>query len=60
MKTKTTYNTTQEIIDGADCPFPLELIPNHMGINLSAVAGVESVRQEDGQLISVTIKFKPK
>jgi len=26
MKTETTHCTTQEILDGADCPFPIEVI----------------------------------
>jgi hypothetical protein len=41
------------------CPLPLEVIPNHMGINLSAVDSVVWQKQDDGQLTSLTIYFVP-
>ena len=50
----------QEIIDDASiCPFPIDVIPNKMGINLCSVDGVSWVKQEDGQLVSLTIQFIP-
>jgi hypothetical protein len=59
MKTEKTYKTVQEIIDGAECPLPLEVIPNKMGINLVSVNGIEWERREDGQLESLKIDFAP-
>lgn len=54
-----TYKTVDEILNGAESPLPLELIPNHMGINLCSVDGVGWNRQPDGQLLDLTIHFKP-
>lgn len=42
------------------CPLPLSIIPNRMGINLVAVDSITWTRQEDDQLVSVTIHFLPK
>jgi len=41
--------------------FPLNpsLIPNFMGINLCSVEGMSWTRQDDGQLVSLTIHFMP-
>lgn len=49
----------QEIIDGAYCPLPIEIITNNMGINLCAVDSIEWDKQEDGQLKTLTINFIP-
>ena len=46
-----------EIIDGAECPIPSEVIPNYMGINLVSVASVEWDEHDDGQLDKLTINF---
>ena len=55
-----TEMSVSEIIDNEkECPFPLEVIPNKMGINLCSVESVEWKRQPDGQLIDLTIKFIP-
>lgn len=40
-------------------PLPISVIPNHMGINLVSVNGLSWTKQEDGQLIDLTIHFKP-
>lgn len=48
----------QEDGDGA-CPLPLSVIPNHMGINLCSVDSVSWTKQDDGQLVSLTILFLP-
>ncbi len=45
--------------DPGHCPLPIEIIPNHMGINLSAIDGISWQRQDDGQLTQVTIYFNP-
>jgi len=41
------------------CPFPLEIIPNNMGINLCSVKTVSWQKQDDGQLVNVSINFDP-
>lgn len=51
--------TIQEIADSSDCPLPLEVIPNYMGINLSSVKNISWTRREDGQLVNLTIDFIP-
>lgn len=40
-------------------PLPLEVIPNHMGINLCSVEALSWTEQTDGQLVSLTIHFQP-
>lgn len=51
--------TIQEIIDGAECPFPINVIPDMMGINLCSVSMIGFVKQDDGQLQEVIIRFTP-
>ncbi len=46
-------------LNTAYCPFPLEVIPNQMGINLCSVDSVTWSKQEDGQLVDIVIKFIP-
>jgi hypothetical protein len=57
MKIET--RTIQEILNGAESPLPIEVIPNHMGINLVSVEAISWTRQEDGQLVNLTIHFTP-
>ncbi len=54
-----TCRTIKEIVDGAECPLPVEVIPNFMGINLASVEGIEWFVRKDGQLTKLTIVFKP-
>ncbi len=54
-----TENTITEILAGAECPLPLEVIPNYMGINLCSVASVRWGRLPDRQLTELSIKFIP-
>lgn len=50
----------EKIIENkADCPIPLEVIPNNMGINLVSLDSISWNRQSDGQLISLSIDFIP-
>ena len=52
--------TVDEIVNGgAECPLDLSIIPNTMGINLCSVGSVTWDEQEDGQLLSITIRFMP-
>ena len=46
-------------LNDVECPFPLGIIPNLMGINLCSVKSVEWVEQSDGQLVTITINFDP-
>ncbi len=58
MKTK--FVKIEDIInDTVKCPLPLDVIPNHMGINLSSVEAVSWTKQDDGQLTDLTIHFIP-
>lgn len=56
---KTTTKTVTELIETKESPLPLEVIPNNMGINLCSVDALAWTRQEDGQLVSLTIHFRP-
>lgn len=47
------------VTDKQDCPLPLEVIPNNMGINLVSVESISWNKQEDGQIISLSIDFNP-
>ena len=57
--TTSTTATIQEIIDGADCPLDIAVIPNNMGINLCSVDSISWTALSDGQLTSLTIQFLP-
>ena len=56
---KTTTKTVTELIETNESPLPLEVIPNNMGINLCSVDALTWTRQDDGQLVSLTIHFLP-
>lgn len=57
---KTTFATTKELLDQeVKSPISLAVIPNYMGINLCSVEGLSWTRQDDGQLISLTVHFVP-
>ena len=52
--------TIQNIVENdAYCPIPVDVIPNQMGINLCSVESVEWTKQDDGQLVNLTINFIP-
>lgn len=64
MKIERISKTIDEIIKAEDAgnrisPLPIGVIPNYMGINLCSVHGLSWVKQEDGQLVSLTIDFMP-
>ncbi len=55
-----TTKLVQDIINNEEyCPIPLEVIPNNMGINLCAVNSISWEKQDDGQLINLSIEFSP-
>lgn len=57
---ETTSKKVSELIGGKEqCPLPLEVIPNYMGINLCSVDDITWQKQADGQLTSLSIKFIP-
>ncbi len=57
---KTVTVTVQELLDNRElAPIPLEVFPNHMGINLCSVEALTWTRQDDGQLVSLTVHFIP-
>ena len=51
--------TVKAVIDGKDCPLPLQVIPNYMGINLCSVESISWTKLNDGQLVDITINFMP-
>ena len=65
MKQKVTKHTLQIAnnpnltAEAKDCPFPIALIPNYMGINLCSVKEIEWIIQDDGQLTDIHITFIP-
>ena len=57
---KTIFKRVCDIIKNDEyCPIPLEVIPNNMGINLCSVEAISWQKQEDGQLVNVSICFNP-
>ena len=57
-KMKTYFKTVNEILENEkECPFPISVIPNNMGINLCSVDAISWQKQEDGQLTSLTVHF---
>jgi hypothetical protein len=60
MKTTTKKVTIEDaVMNDTYCPIPLDVFPNLMGINLVSVDSVEWVKQEDGQLVTLTVNFIP-
>ena len=56
---KTVTKTIDELLKTDESPLPLEVIPNKMGINLCAVDSITWTKQDDGQLVNLTINFIP-
>lgn len=55
---ETTFKKVSELIENEEyCPLPLGVIPNYMGINLCSVEAISWQKQDDGQLINLTIHF---
>jgi hypothetical protein len=57
------YANEQEQVPGVpqewSSPLSLDVIPNYMGINVTSVDAMEWAMQDDGQLVELTIHFKP-
>ena len=52
--------TIKDIVyNDAECPLPIDVITNYMGINLCSVDSVSWIKQDDGQLVSLSINFLP-
>lgn len=57
---KTHHASVKDIIDGnMESPIPLDVFPNTMGINLCSVDGLSWQKQNDGQLVNISIYFIP-
>ena len=54
-----THKTIDDLLNDDSSPLPLNIIPNHMGINLCSVDSIAWERQSDNQLVQLTIYFKP-
>jgi len=50
---------TGAAINNVTWPLDPSVIPNYMGINLCSVEGMSWTRQNDGQVVSLTIHFIP-
>lgn len=59
MKNEMILVANQDNINEVYCPLPLSVIPNQMGINLCSVESIQWTKQEDGQLVNLTINFTP-
>lgn len=59
LKDEKHLKKVSELIDnsGGECPLPLDVIPNRMGINLNSVNSIGWKSQENGELVSLTVKF---
>ena len=47
------------MVDAEKCPFAPSWIPNMLGINLCSVRDITWEKQDDGQLVNITINFIP-
>jgi len=57
---KTMFRRISELVrTKEDCPLPLGVIPDQMGINLVSVDAISWQQQDDGQLVNLTIHFLP-
>lgn len=56
---KTVTKPMSELIKTKECPLEVSVIPNYMGINLCSVDSVTWTKQDDGQLVNLTINFVP-
>ena len=57
---ETVLKKVSDIVENNEyCPIPLEAIPNNMGINLCSVEAISWQKQEDGQLVNMSIYFNP-
>mgnify|MGYP001187780407 CR=1 FL=1 len=57
---KTFFKTVDDLIANKETPpLPLEVIPNYMDINLCSVDSLSWQKQDDGQLVNLTINFTP-
>jgi hypothetical protein len=54
---RTEFHSMETELETAEWPLDPAVIPNHMGINLCSVEGIGWTRQDDGQLVSLTIHF---
>lgn len=56
---KTHHEKIEKLIETKESPIPIEIIPNNMGINLGSVDSIAWQKQDDGQLVNLTIYFLP-
>ena len=56
---QTITKTVDELIESDESPLPLNVIPNHMGINLCSVEAITWTKRNDGQLVNLMIHFMP-
>ena len=57
---KSYYAKVSDIIEGkVESPLPIDVIPNNMGINICSVDAISWQKQNDGQLVNLSIHFLP-
>jgi hypothetical protein len=56
---KTEFHSMGAKVETAKWPLDPTVIANHMGIGLCSIEGMSWTRQDDGQLVSMTIHFFP-
>ena len=55
---KSYYAKVSDIIEGkVESPLPIDVIPNNMGINICSVDAISWQKQDDGQLVNLSIHF---
>jgi hypothetical protein len=55
---KSYYAKISDIIEGkVESPLPIDVIPNNMGINICSVDAISWQKQDDGQLVNLSIHF---
>jgi hypothetical protein len=50
---------TEENLNDKDWAIDLSAFPNCQGINLCSIEGITTTRQDDGQLVSMTVHYIP-
>jgi hypothetical protein len=56
---KTEFHSMRTELETAKWPIDPAVISNHMEIRLCSIEGMSWTRQDDGQLVSLTIHFVP-
>lgn len=50
---------TNDNLNDKDWAIDLSVFPNYQGINLCSIDGITTMKLDDGQLVSMTVHYKP-